>query len=70
MIVILKTKNHSMQKCWSRRCACRYWFFRFAFRRFQQFKKKLQDLNIPYDRFQLASCSPSAGRFFAPWAAS
>lgn len=29
----------------------RYWFFRFAFRRFQQFKKKLQDLNIPYDRF-------------------
>jgi hypothetical protein len=26
-----------------------YWFFRFAFRRFQQFKKKLQDLNIPYD---------------------
>jgi len=26
-----------------------YWFFRFTFRRFQQFKKKLQDLNIPYD---------------------
>jgi hypothetical protein len=26
-----------------------YWFFRFAFRRISQFKKKLQELNIPYD---------------------